>query len=516
MGALFLLPLAGAYNSGDITDGTGQVLFAGASGQQGVIGATHTVVAGHGSSLLIAAGNSPSAGTALFEVSSSGSVTTYAAFTGSVNVLRVWSVGGTHFAAEIAFTFSHTLGPSFNYVRLGGTGGLVHGYTVPGGDVTVYDGYRATFTDNGQIYGYLFDGIRALLPDTPTSLRVWNETAALNLSWSAPPAGHAPLGYVVTRTNATSSLSTVLGLATSWRDVNVSRGHTYNYTVRAWNADGNGTETSPQNGTSAVANLTAYESAGVVNLSWSSTTAGPWGLLGYNVYRNGVRVATNQTATYYVTDTSAAVYAVRWNASNDEGPAATWTLGGGPALTARGFREKAFLYWDAGGLSNPISFALYRGTSPDALVLYQTFAGNVRATQDPMTPGQVFFYAVRVANATQTSPNSTIVRVAYTPPPPPIYGDNGQIYGGDKAYLAATVGISPTALGILYGIIFVVGFAGFAAARKPTMLMAGAGAGVGTVFSTYVGFFPAWFVAFLVVISAAIFLALRIRRGNLG
>lgn len=192
-----------------------------------------------------------------------------------------------------------------------------------------------------------------------------------------------------------------------------------------------------------------------------------------------------------------------------------------PTLTAKGFRETAFLKWSAGGLTNATAYAVYRGTTNTSLSLLVTLPPTVRSYDDEMAPGNDFYYAVRVANATTSTGNSNVVHVAYTPPPPPLYGDNGIIYGpGGKAQLAATMKISPTALGIFYGLIYLLGFtaAGFAlgASSGHGGFTATFGAIVGLVFTIVLDFFPAWLVALVAVVAGATFLLIRQVRNRSG
>lgn len=187
-----------------------------------------------------------------------------------------------------------------------------------------------------------------------------------------------------------------------------------------------------------------------------------------------------------------------------------------PVLVGRGFREQAFLNWDSIGWTSPISYGLYRGSSPTTLALYKTFSASEHAYSEPMTPGQAWYYAIRVSNASGTSPYSDVVLVSYTPPPPPLYGDNGIVYGGDKAALAAQYQISPTSLGIMYGLIYVLGFTSVGYGLGRSAMTAGLGAGAGVIVAMVLDFFPVWLVAFIAIPSAAAFFLLRRARGGAG
>lgn len=94
-------------------------------------------------------------------------------------------------------------------------------------------------------------------------------------------------------------------------------------------------------------------------------------------------------------------------------------------------------------------------------------------------------------------------------------GGGGGFLGIDVDQIASDMGTSSSALGWFLGLLLTIGLAAglfFLSGEKgsPVMGVLGAMLGVGT--STVFGFFPLWFIAFLVFISAAAFIFMRGRQ----
>ncbi len=138
----------------------------------------------------------------------------------------------------------------------------------------------------------------------------------VNLSWTASTDNVGVTGYKVFRNGR--QVGTPSG--TSFSDTGLTAGTTYSYTVSARDAAGNSSaQSAAVNGTtqapdttppSVPAGLTANGvSQTQVNLSWTSSSDNV-GVTGYNVFRNGVQIATPTTTTYQDTGlTSGTTYA---------------------------------------------------------------------------------------------------------------------------------------------------------------------------------------------------------------
>ena len=136
-------------------------------------------------------------------------------------------------------------------------------------------------------------------PTVPTGLTATTVTSnSVGLSWSAStdPDGIV-VGYTVYR-NGVAVGST--GGATTYTDLGVYPGTTYQYTVDAVDGGGNHSAqstalpvTTPPSAPTGLA--TTSETASSVGLSWSPSTGGA---TGYTVYRNGTAVGTTATTSY--------------------------------------------------------------------------------------------------------------------------------------------------------------------------------------------------------------------------
>ncbi|HEY5549710.1 MAG TPA: Ig-like domain-containing protein [Candidatus Saccharimonadales bacterium] len=145
-------------------------------------------------------------------------------------------------------------------------------------------------------------------PSTPTAL---SATAAtynrVNLSWTTSTDNIGISGYYIVRNGVTIALST--GTATTYSDSTVAASTSYSYQVMATDAVGNTSglsnaalvttpqapDTSPP---TAPSDLTATAvSSSQINLSWTTSTDNI-GITGYDIYRNGAKIATVTTTTF--------------------------------------------------------------------------------------------------------------------------------------------------------------------------------------------------------------------------
>ncbi len=151
-------------------------------------------------------------------------------------------------------------------------------------------------------------------PSTPTGLTA-NATAYNNvsLSWSPSTDNIGVTGYYIVRNGVTIAN---VSSGTTYSDSSVTGSTTYTYQVLAYDAAGNNSALStsanvttppipdtspPSQPTNLVANVI---SSSQINLSWTASTDNV-GVAGYNIYRNGVKVASVSTNSYGDTGLSA-------------------------------------------------------------------------------------------------------------------------------------------------------------------------------------------------------------------
>jgi len=185
-------------------------------------------------------------------------------------------------------------------------------------------------------------------PTTPTGIVISGATSTnsiyapvtLTISWSPSSDNIGVLGYDVYRDRIAITSGTTPLAGTSITDT-VPPG-TYTYTVVAYDAAQNFSATAPASVTVSIDNVSPSTptnvslqqiSAGSVDVSWASSTD-PAGIAGYQVFQNGIQVATATGSPY--TDsglTIGAVYSYRiaaydvaGNVSNQSAPPVSVTI----------------------------------------------------------------------------------------------------------------------------------------------------------------------------------------------
>ena len=176
--------------------------------------------------------------------------------------------------------------------------------TTDAGDVvtTSYD-----FDNAGNRESVVTSTVDPIPPSIPTGLTATVISATrIDLSWNASSDGGSSgiAGYKIRR-NGTLIGSTG---ATSYSDTTVVGSSTYQYTVSAYDGQGNESgQSSPVSAStpditppSTPTGLTGYAvDQNWVNLSWSgSTDTGGSGLAGYEIYRDGSLLGTSITNSY--------------------------------------------------------------------------------------------------------------------------------------------------------------------------------------------------------------------------
>jgi len=143
-------------------------------------------------------------------------------------------------------------------------------------------------------------------PTSPTNLTVTGITAStVSLSWSAATDDTGVVNYSVYRNNRKVAYPT----GTTFTDTGLTGSTTYEYFVKAYDAAGNvsgesnhqtPTTSAPSDATvpSTPSTLTATATGvSTISLSWTASTDNV-AVTGYNVYKNGVIIATPSTTTY--------------------------------------------------------------------------------------------------------------------------------------------------------------------------------------------------------------------------
>lgn len=200
--------------------------------------------------------------------------------------------------------------------------------------------------------------------------------------------------------------------------------------------------------------------------------------------------------------------------------------------------EGVHIYWSAGddGGSPILSYSIRRHVDGEASELVATLDASARDWLDAvgnMSAGTTYFYHVNATNAVGTSDPLTVNgRAEGYCVSMPIFGEDGAIYGGHigpdgnytggRAALATSMGVSETSVSMLYGLLWIVGFTvtGFTGARLHPLsadyagIGAAVGAFAGVAMAIAFGFVEVWVVVFVLVLGAAIFALVKMRRGG--
>ena len=270
-------------------------------------------------------------------------------------------------------------------------------------------------------------------PGAPANLVATPEsTSRVGLTWSTSVSGGLPIrNYRVYRGATASNLSQVATvLQTSYYDLTVTAGAAYYYAVAASDTDGDLSAMSatvlvtvpfaPQAPSGLEANPVSTTAIGV---SWSASVSGGLPIGSYRVFRGASPSSLSQIAivaktSYTDKSVSPAVtyyYAVEavdtgGDVSAMPAPVAATTMALPSAPTSLAATTVAQTYidltWTVAQSGMPLArYSIYRGSSPDSLVLLKTIAATKTAFTDyPVAAGTTYYYAV---GATDTGGNSS-------------------------------------------------------------------------------------------------------------
>jgi chitodextrinase len=150
-------------------------------------------------------------------------------------------------------------------------------------------------------------------PSTPDGFSATAaSSSAINLAWTAATDNVGVKGYKIYRGG--TQIATVTG--TSFSNTGLTSGKTYSYTVAAYDAAGNTSiQSSSASATTQASDTTAptvpsgltatAASSSAINLAWSAATD-TVGVQGYQVFRNGVQIATVSGTSFTDSGLSAA------------------------------------------------------------------------------------------------------------------------------------------------------------------------------------------------------------------
>lgn len=178
--------------------------------------------------------------------------------------------------------------------------------------------------------------------------------------------------------------------------------------------------------------------------------------------------------------------------STTQAPAAP----GAPTLVGTVVGYQSYLSW------TPVGGALgYNLTRVDEYGLLRVTlfgAGTTAFTEGARTSNWTYTVTSWGAGGTSVPSNSVTLRI----PPQPFFSDTGALWGSGKSALAASLGVSTTATGVLYGLFIVLLFAGLGFTFAKLWGAAG-GAVAGLCIAIASGMFPVWVIVFFIVTSAA-------------
>ncbi|MGD0817577.1 MAG: fibronectin type III domain-containing protein [Methanomassiliicoccales archaeon] len=278
-----------------------------------------------------------------------------------------------------------------------------------------------------------------VIPSAPLNLVASSGAGYIQLSWGAPTtAGPGITNYKIFRgTTAagegTTVFQTVSGSTLAYNDTTVTAGQIYYYEVAAVNSIGTGPDSNEVNGMAPVASapsaplgLTAFASAGQIQLNWSAPSSVGTGITEYRIFRGttsggegttpiatvsgtiltftDVNVVTGTPYEYTVT----AVNAAGMGLASNEASATAVTVSGVPTpptgLTALAGSNYVLLNWTTpttvgGGIT---AYKVYRGTSAsgETATAIANLSGTTLTYNDSsVTAGVPYYYLVKAVNA---------------------------------------------------------------------------------------------------------------------
>jgi fibronectin type 3 domain-containing protein len=288
--------------------------------------------------------------------------------------------------------------------------------------VLAYDDAGNYGTDGGVMVTVDNSGSSQQAVSPPTSLTA-EFGHSIDLSWTAP-TGVNVANYIVDRDGTQIDTTT----NTYYYDDSVNAGETYNYDVRAVDANGNVSapsnvatasvpDTPPPATAPAAPALSGTPGSKVANLSWSTSSDGGSPITGYRIYRStksggetllkSVGLVTSYTdtmlsnGTHYFYEVSAvnAVGASPLSAEISVTPA-TPPSSPSPSVNANGVAG-VVLTWSApqSGGSPITGYNIYRGSTSGGETLWANVGAVTSFTDTSVSNGTTYYYKVSAVNA---------------------------------------------------------------------------------------------------------------------
>ena len=156
------------------------------------------------------------------------------------------------------------------------------------------------------------------------------------ISWTTNNAASSQVSYGLTSAYGSSTATSTLATSHTITLTNLTSSTTYHYQILSTDAQANTATTTDATfyidvAPSTPTGLTATStSASQINLAWASSTDNV-AVLGYDVYRNGVKVATSSGASYSDTGLNASTtytyYVDAFNTAGETSPTSTTVIG---------------------------------------------------------------------------------------------------------------------------------------------------------------------------------------------
>jgi len=282
-----------------------------------------------------------------------------------------------------------------------------------------------------------------VVPSAPVNLVATAGTGYVLLSWSAPTTvGPGIINYQIFRgTTAggegTTAWQTVSGSILAYNDTTVTAGQIYYYEVAAVNSIGTGTNSNEANGMAPVAaapsapvGLTAFASAGQIQLNWSAPSSIGTGITEYRVFKSAtaggegttpIITVSGSTLTFSDSNVMAgtpyyyqvkAVNAAGVGPGSNEASATGFSVEGVPTaptgLAAVAGNGYILLNWTAPTVvgSGITGYKVYRGTSASgegSTPIANPSGTTLTYNDSSVTAGVPYYYLVKASNANGTS-----------------------------------------------------------------------------------------------------------------
>ena len=263
------------------------------------------------------------------------------------------------------------------------------------------------------------------VPDAPWGLSATSGDAQISLSWNAVNySGPGNLTYYLFRDGE----SIWSGVVTTYEDIGLINGQTYEYKVAAnnsvgWSPNSSSVSAMPQGPPTAPLGLVAQAGNGLVDLNWTAPSYPGPGILTYHLFRDGSEI-WNGTGLGYADAglTNFVSYSYTVAAQNSIGwgpnsiavlvtPLPSEMVPTAPRnLTAVPGNENATLTWEEPTYSNSSAvtgYMIYYGTAPGSMPNQITWNQLVYVL-DGLNKGVTYYFSVKAQNSAGWGNNSSI------------------------------------------------------------------------------------------------------------